>query len=119
MKPRNASVLIDGAHHSRELVTIKMSFAVVLKLLHGVHYGDLETLNMLRSTQIFVIPIVNVDGVAIIEENETGDGTIILKRKNGRVSERCRRIEDQGVDLNRNYDVSWVNDRISGDTNPC
>ena len=96
-----------------------MTFAIVLKLLHGVHYGDLSTLNMLRSTQIFVIPIVNVDGVAIIEENETGDGTIILKRKNGRFMKNCRRIEDQGVDLNRNYDVSWVSNLLSADKNPC
>ena len=37
-KERESSGLFDGAHHSRELVTIKMTFGILLKLLHGVHY---------------------------------------------------------------------------------
>ena len=45
-----ASVLIDGAHHSRELVTIKMTFSVLLRLLHGVHWGDKYTLDLLERT---------------------------------------------------------------------
>ena len=44
---RNSSVLFDGAHHARELVTIKMTLSILLKLLHGVHYNDAETLQML------------------------------------------------------------------------
>ena len=37
---KKSSMLIDGAHHSRELITIKMTFSILLKLLHGVYYGD-------------------------------------------------------------------------------
>ena len=37
------SILIDGAHHSRELITIKMTFTVLLKMLYGLHIGDTET----------------------------------------------------------------------------
>ena len=37
---RESAVLFDGAHHSRELVTIKMTLTILLKLLHGVHHGD-------------------------------------------------------------------------------
>ena len=61
---------------------------------------------MLAATQVYVIPIVNPDGVAYIESHETGDGTIELKRKNGRKSGFCSGV-NEGVDLNRNYDVSW------------
>ena len=99
--------MIDGAHHSRELVTIKMTFSVLLKLLHGVHHGDQRTLELLQRTQVYFIPVVNPDGVAYIEEQETGDGQIVLKRKNGRnTGGFCGQV-DQGVDLNRNYDVFW------------
>ena len=38
--PTASAVLIDGAHHSRELITIKMTLTILLRLLHGIHYGD-------------------------------------------------------------------------------
>ena len=86
-----------------------MTFSVLLKLLHGMHYGDTSTLHILKTTQVYIIPVVNPDGVAFIEENETGDGQILLKRKNGRPSKwGCvMGPVGEGVDLNRNYDVSW------------
>ena len=65
-----------------------------------------------------MIPIVNPDGVAYIEANEKGDGKIELKRKNGRKSGVCAPVDD-GVDLNRNYDVSWVKGRSSKDDRKC
>lgn len=67
---------------------------------------------------MYIIPVVNPDGVAYIERNEKGDGHIELKRKNGRIDEDswwCPEVL-QGVDLNRNYDVSW--DEIQ-DSKPC
>ena len=42
--PKVSSVLFDGAHHSRELITIKMTLSILLKLLHGIHYKDTEIL---------------------------------------------------------------------------
>ena len=70
---------------------------------------------------MYFIPVVNPDGVAFIEANETGDGTIVLKRKNGRSTletfGHCDGV-DKGVDLNRNYDVSWSN-QWSYDNMPC
>mmetsp|Transcript_3155 Transcript_3155/g.4255 ORF Transcript_3155/g.4255 Transcript_3155/m.4255 type:complete len:218 (-) Transcript_3155:1151-1804(-) len=115
---RSSAVLFDGAHHSRELITIKMTHTILLKLLHGVHHNDAETLQTIQQTQVFVIPIVNVDGVAFIEANEFGDGKIPLKRKNARVSGKCNPVDD-GVDLNRNYDVSWSATKDMRDDNPC
>ncbi len=63
--------------------------------------------NFWNKHKFFLIPIVNPDGVAYIETNETGDGSILLKRKNGRKSGSCNPF-DEGVDLNRNYGFSWV-----------
>ena len=101
------SVLYTGATHSRELVTIKMILAVMLKLLHGVHYEDTESIKMLETTQVYLMPAVNPDGVAYIESNEIGNGEIVLKRKNMNPAIDCRDPVDNGVDLNRNFDVSW------------
>lgn len=66
---------------------------------------------------MYVIPIVNVDGVAFIEANQNGDGTIPLKRKNARYTGNCKKVDD-GVDLNRNYDVSWEKG-LTWDDMPC
>ena len=67
---------------------------------------------------MYFIPVVNPDGVAFIEERETGDGQIVLKRKNGRKNNSwCSPLTD-GVDLNRNYDVSWT-ESWSLDQMPC
>ena len=49
-KPGAQAILYDGAHHSRELITIKMQFTIILKLLHGVHYSDAKTLKNLQNT---------------------------------------------------------------------
>ena len=42
------AVLIDGAHHARELITIKMTLSVLIKVLYGVYIEDKETVEMLR-----------------------------------------------------------------------
>ena len=44
---KTQAVLFDGAHHPRELVTIKMTLSILLKLLHGVHHKNQETLDLL------------------------------------------------------------------------
>ena len=60
---------------------------------------------------MYILPVVNPDGLAYIESKENiGNygSDIVLKRKNHRfVSEYCT-PQSQGVDLNRNYNVSWA-----------
>jgi len=69
------------------------------------------------------VPIVNVDTVAEIEKWFLKTGEIVLMRKNQNLEKAgpkvCGdRLESYGVDLNRNYGVSWGEDTgSSGD--PC
>ena len=44
---KKPAAMIDGAHHARELITIKMTFSVLLKVLYGVYIGDQGTIKML------------------------------------------------------------------------
>ena len=53
-----------------------MVFTILAKILHGVHHGDAESVRLLEEVQLYLIPIVNPDGVAYIEANEKGDGQI-------------------------------------------
>lgn len=94
----------------------------VLRLLHGyIHQKD-EYINMLILNKFYVIPIVNVDGVAKIEKEFVETGKNILKRKNMNPKYKCNEdfeSTEMGVDLNRNYGAaSWSNPEGSS-TDPC
>ena len=102
------------------MITIKMTLSILLKLLHSVHFEDAGTLELLQNLQVYLIPVVNPDGIAYIEaDDDIIDGLITLKRKNGRVSGLCP-LDEEGVDINRNYDIGWggppSNDRV---VDPC
>lgn len=65
---------------------------------------------MLKANKYYFIPVLNVDGLAYIEENHApGDKfKIVDKRKNmdGSAAGECDGTT-LGVDLNRNYDASF------------
>ena len=63
---------------------------------------------MLRGTKFFFMPVINVDGAALVEEHWLSEGKILNKRKNSNPNNigSCG-YENSGVDLNRNYGVDW------------
>ena len=65
------SVLFTGAVHARELVTIKMTLSILLKALYGIHHNDSEIISLLKKTNVYIIPILNPDGVAFIESHQS------------------------------------------------
>ena len=81
----------------------------VLKLLHGgVVHGEKHYVNMLIQNKYYVVPVVNVDGLAYIEQKFVTTGVFSEKRKNMNLEDAdlCGE-EEVGVDLNRNYGVVW------------
>ena len=101
LKIRN-SAMIDGVHHAREMTTVSQSVFSMLHLLHSYERGDQTTIDLLESSVVVYVPIVNVDGVAQIDEWYQSSGNLYSVRKNRRSTGRCAAV-DQGVDLNRNY----------------
>ena len=88
-------MLINAAHHARELTTISMTMYTMLRILHGyVHEnnnGFIRTL--LAEKALFFVPAVNYDGVALISEIFEKDGEIMLVRKNRHVYESMKQCE--------------------------
>lgn len=41
------AILLTGAHHARELISVQMPLYLVLKLLHGYVHKDMETMALL------------------------------------------------------------------------
>ena len=81
-KEDRKAILLTGAHHSRELVSVQMPLYMVVNLLHGYLHGVPETLLLLSRNKYFVLPMVNVDGSFTIYEHFEQTGELILKRKN-------------------------------------
>ena len=88
----------------------------ILKLIHGgILYNNKNDINMLMQNKYYVIPVVNVDGLAYIERQFKKTGIIEHKRKNNHFDEPCKSSEHgrktsgmrNGVDLNRNYASNW------------
>ena len=65
----------------------------------------------------YVIPTINVDGLAFIEEHYRKEGVLLRKRKNMNVhTDRCPKRK-RGVDLNRNFATFFGKGDTS--TNEC
>lgn len=130
---KSKTLLMTGAHHSRELSSIQMPLYTLLSVLQGYakeqscrggnfsSCADSEKIDKLveqiKYNDMFVLPMINVDGCHAIMEHYNKTGELMFKRKNA-----DRRFEGdancpewlQGVDINRNYGYNF------GNTNgPC
>ena len=99
-----------------------MTLSILLKLLHGIEHQDKEILSLLETTQVLAIPVVNPDGLAQIERDwDLDSDNKLIKRKNGRItSADCARAE-QGVDINRNFQIFQTDKSLldTDDADPC
>jgi carboxypeptidase T len=115
-KPR---FLLMTQIHAREIVTGDISWRFIDHLVGG--YGsNAQVTALLDSTEIWVVPIVNPDGVDLVQQ---GGNRPYLQRKNlnntgGTGCANPPTASDQaGVDLNRNTITHWDTSGISH--NPC
>ncbi|MCK9994961.1 MAG: hypothetical protein KAH56_01635 [Candidatus Krumholzibacteria bacterium] len=93
-------ILIDGAHHAREIMSSEFPIMFAEYLARG--YGsDTEISWLLNNRELYIVPIVNPDGFIYNEmTNPDGGG---MWRKN----RRDNGDGTFGVDLNRNYTYQW------------
>lgn len=92
-KTKNAktAVLFLGGMHARELAPVEIMVKLIDHLL--LQYGkDPAITNLVDTTDINIIPMVNVDGRKVVENGDN------WHRKN---------THGPGVDLNRNFDSYW------------
>jgi len=84
MKSRK-SILLDGVHHARELTTISQVLYTMLELLHAYENGQTEAIELLKNSAVIFIPMVNPDGVALIDDYYKRTGQFEYIRKNRHV----------------------------------
>ncbi len=100
-------IVFLGAHHAREHVSKEVPLMLAQYLV--AHRGDAALQTLLANRDIWIIPIVNPDGV----EYDISNGRYRMWRKN----RRPNGDGTFGVDLNRNYPKGWGGSGASASTN--
>jgi len=97
------AVLIDGCHHSNEVLGAEICTAALHELVE--QYGkDPDITRWVDMFQIYVIPVVNVDGHDIVSSGQDPRW-----RKNARDTDGNGTLNfPDGIDINRNYDFNWA-----------
>lgn len=105
--------------HAREIITGDIAWRFIDHLA-GNYGRDAAVTALLDSTEVWVVPIVNPDGVDVVQQGGTRP---YLQRKNLNASagQRCANpptaSNQAGVDLNRNTATKWGTAGVS--SNPC
>lgn len=97
--PEEAGVLYVGAYHAREIITPEVVMYLIDYFTSG--YGvDPEVTEMVENTELWLVPIMNVDGHITVENGN------IMWRKNRNKNGKAMSIF-WGVDPNRNHSYKW------------
>ncbi len=98
------AVMFDGCHHSDEVMGAEIVLALMEKLTAG--YGqDAEVTGWLDTLEIWLVPVVNVDGHNIVTSGQDPRWRKNARDVNG---DGVVGIYPEGVDVNRGYDFNWA-----------
>ena len=103
---------MTGATHARELISTSINMYEMLKLIkEGYINKDPKYAELLDQNKYMFAPILNVDGVAKIEEGWEKNHKILPHRKNNddqnSLCQKNNPDENVGVDINRNFGVDF------------
>jgi hypothetical protein len=124
----NKAILFTGMHHGREPTSMMMNLYVLLKLLHMDLIHNDKVSELLPLVNVYFIPMINVDGYILNNENYFQQRSNYMIRKNRNADSKlfyqCKDSEDfdrksVGVDLNRNYGYKFGHDNRGSSNYPC
>ncbi|UII55639.1 M14 family metallocarboxypeptidase [Cytobacillus spongiae] len=108
-------IFINGSHHAREHLTTN----VVMEMIDAYAYAYLrnQTLDgynvreILDKTSIWFVPMVNPDGVTLVQKGykSAKNPSYVLKLNGNSKDFSSWKANIRGVDLNRQYPADWEN----------
>ena len=99
-------ILFDAVHHAREPGSMQQLIYFMWYILEN-YANDLEIKNLVDTTEIFCIPIVNPDGYIYNQTTNPAGGGMWRKNR------RDHGDGTFGVDNNRNYSYEWGTNGVS------
>lgn len=108
-------VFYNAAHHSLEWITSPLLMKFAENFLRAYSRNQLlrgySTANLWQSTSIYIMPMVNPDGVDLVLEGLRPDNpyfnNLLQWNRTGLPFSQVWNANIRGVDLNRNYPASW------------
>ncbi len=115
----------NGSHHANEWITTPLLMKFIEE--YAKSYQNRTTLagfnvrNVYASTSIWIVPLVNPDGVDIVQNGVSPNHPFynqLIAWNNGSTNFRTWKSNIRGVDLNRQYRANWERARQIGAQNP-
>ena len=106
-------VLYTALHHAREPAGLMTVLYYMWYLLEN-YDSDPFIQTLVNNTEMYFIPVINVDGYVFNETNEPNGGGMWRKNRKDNSGTSC-----MGVDLNRNYGYMWGLDNNGSSPDPC
>jgi g-D-glutamyl-meso-diaminopimelate peptidase len=105
-------ILLDASLHAREHMTTNVLMEMIDQ--YSSHYvrdskfGSYQVKSVLDQTSIWFVPMMNPDGVTLVQNGLNAVANKDLVRKiNGGPNIARWKANIRGVDLNRNFDATW------------
>ncbi|MEK9138448.1 MAG: M14 family zinc carboxypeptidase, partial [Bacteroidota bacterium] len=98
------AILFNGCHHADEVMGAEICMVIIHELVEKYN-KDPHVTDWIDRYEIFVVPVVNVDGHTVVTHNIDPRW-----RKNTRDTNSNGILHEygEGVDINRNYDFNWA-----------
>lgn len=107
--------LVTASIHSREWITTNLVMEQIdsyaQAYMKGNSISGVNVRNTLDQVTLHFIPMVNPDGVTLVQQGAyaLGNTSELLKINNGSNDFKHWKANSRGVDLNRNFSVGWDN----------
>ena len=111
----NVKITINAAHHAREHLTTNLVMEMIdtyaQAYVKGTSIDGYNAKNILDKTSIWFIPMVNPDGVTLVQKGHLSakNPFHVLKLNGYSTDFRAWKANIMGVDLNRQYPADWKN----------
>lgn len=116
----------NGAHHANEWITSPLLMKFVEDFSshyeEGTAWRGFDIRSIYRTTSIWVVPMVNPDGVEIVQQGITPEHPFyreLLRWNAGSTNFDRWKANIRGVDLNRQYRANWELARQFGSDGPA
>ena len=105
-------ILMDASMHAREHMTTNVLMEMIdnysYHYIHNSKFAGYNVRNVLDRVRITFVPMMNPDGVTLVQGGKVSTPRATLIKLNGGSTDFSRwKANISGVDLNRNWDVRW------------
>lgn len=105
-------ILMDASMHAREHMTTNVLMEMIdqysYHYVRGSKFGSYQVKLVLDQASIWFVPMMNPDGVTLVQSGLNAVANKDLVRKiNGSSNVARWKANIRGVDLNRNFDATW------------